>query len=122
MDLVRHIFLVTLILLCSFLLAEPVANVAASIFHDTGFYGYFSFVLGFPVVFIFLSVSIFFGFGGDRKYLWLGILILFALVYILYFQFQSSSLDFIYLSVTSGVLGLIVGYAILKAKSLLLKK
>ena len=68
-------------------------------------------LLGLPLSYIFFLFLLFTAFGGNKKYWWLGILLIPAAVFELYFD-----LEHIYFPILLGLLGWVLGWLLTKFK------
>lgn len=78
-----------------------------SISHESGVY-----LIGIPLSFIFFLTLLFTAFGGEKKYWWIGILLIPSVAFELYFDFSH-----IYFPITLGVIGWVTGLLISKILS-----
>lgn len=117
MSLVANIFSVVLVFLLSYLLSPFTGQVYDSVTGSSGgSYINLSPLVGLPISYIFFLLAIFVAFWGRHKYWWIGILIIPAVVFEVYFDFVH-----IYIPVIVGILGWIAGWGILKLKTIVLK-
>ena len=73
------------------------------------FLGDFSFFIGFPLAYVFFLSLLFTAFGGAKKYWWLGILLIPAAAFEVYFD-----LEHIYFPIILGLAGWVLGYLVSK--------
>ena len=64
---------------------------------------------GFPLSYIFFLTLLFTAFGGDKKYWWMGILLIPAVIFELYFD-----LSHIYFPIILGLTGWLIGFLFAK--------
>lgn len=62
-------------------------------------------LVGFPLSYVFFLTLIFTAFGGDKKYWWIGILLIPAAIFEIYFD-----LEHIYFPITIGLVGWFLGF------------
>lgn len=73
------------------------------------FLGDFNTIIGFPLAYIFFLTLLFAAFGGSQKYWWMGVLLVPAAAFELYFD-----LAHIYFPVLLGLAGWLLGFLVLK--------
>lgn len=72
-------------------------------------------LVGTPLAYIFFLTFLFTFLGGEKKYIWLGILLVPAVLFEIYFDYIH-----IYFPVALGLLGWALGFGILKLKQILI--
>lgn len=115
----KKVFLFGLSLIGSLLFASPLGNFYSYVFNiPPGFYdffippGFYDFFSGLVPAFIFFLTLLFTAFGGSKKYWWIGILLLPAVAFEVYFD-----LIHMYFPVLLGLLGWGIGFGINKLLS-----
>ena len=83
------------------------ANWYKKIFSDYGSYMDVRYVIGFPLAYVFFLTLLLIAFGSSKKYLWLGILLIPAVAFELYFD-----LAHIYFPLALGLIGWVIGFGI----------
>lgn len=102
-------FIVTLFF--SYLSASSFARFYDKIFGQSGTYVDLSFFSGAPLSYVFFLTLIFTLFGGEKKYWWIGILLIPAAIFEVYFDAEH-----IYFPIILGLVGWLIGTLILKLK------
>ena len=73
-----------------------------------------AYTIGFIFSYIFFVLLVFTAFGDSKKYWWIGILLIPAVIFELYFDSER-----IYIPIVAGLLGWLIGFAIYKVSSIL---
>ena len=119
---INHFFLFLLVIVVSILLAYPVGVTYVKLFNIVSI-GFSSFIVsrfwsdffdGVIPSYIFVLPLIFVSIGGEKKYWWIGILLIPAALFELYFD-----AGYIYFPIALGLLGWVLGLGVRK---LILKK
>lgn len=85
----KNIFLLALALVLSYFLSPYIGRMYDSIFPSTpGGYIDFSSLIGLPLAYIFFLTLLFTAFGGTKKYWWIGIGLIPAVLFEVYFDLQ----------------------------------
>ena len=112
----RKIILFALVLFLSYLFAEQVGRFYAKYFHLYSGFGSFiassmiyDFSDGVAPTYIFFLSLLFTAFGGRKKYWWIGIALIPAVLFEVYFDFSH-----IYFPIALGLLGWLLGWAVAK--------
>lgn len=114
MKFLKNIFLVVLILIFSYFVTPFLRGVFSNLYGTpSGLFSSYGEVallsIGFVLVYIFLLFLIFTTFGDKYKYWWIGVLLIPALVFEVYFDIQH-----IYFPIILGVLGWGIGWGVRK--------
>jgi len=107
---------INVIILAIVLVVSNYFSEAGGILYDRLFGAGSSFVnllplVGLPLIYIFSLTLLYTAFGGVRKYWWIGILLIPAAAFELYFD-----LEHIYLPILLGIVGWALGYLVLKLR------
>lgn len=116
MSLYKNIIILIVVLVLTYFSAEPAGKFYADFLNlPTGFGSFiapsytYNFFDGFPLVYIFFLILLFTAFGGNKKYWWIGILLIPAVIFEVYFD-----LAHIYFPIALGILGWLLGWAVSK--------
>jgi|SRR3989338_5635523 len=113
MNILKNIILVIAATLLSVFFAEPAGEAYEKFFPTRGISSVdFASLIGLPLLFIFLIVILLTLFGGEKKYWWIGILLIPAIVFEVYFD-----LEHIYFPIILGIIGWLIAQVILKLKT-----
>lgn len=102
-------FLIVTVIL-ALIFSKWVGNSYNNLTHQTGTFIDLSGLIGFPLIYIFILTLLFSAFGDSKKYWWIGVLLIPAVVFELYFDWQH-----IYIPIVLGLVGWVGGYLISKA-------
>lgn len=111
MKIAKNILILLVVLIISYLFGAVGGDFYNRIFNQSTSYADLSFISGFPFVYILFLVLLFTLFGDEKKYWWIGILLIPALAFELYFDFEH-----IYFPIILGIAGWLLAQAILKLK------
>ena len=109
MDIVKKFSLVLLSIVISYFFAIPLGGWYLNLIEDNGSFIDARFFAGFPLAYIFSLTLLLVVFGGKHKYWWLGLLLIPAIIFELYFD----SAHF-YFPLVLGLLGWLVGVGVFK--------
>lgn len=108
MKILKNIFLIIISLACTYFLSYPIGKFYIMFFPDGG--GSFvdgTSLVGMPLAYIFFLTLLFTAFGDIKKYRWIGVLLIPAALFEIYFD-----LAHIYFPIALGLLGWIIGKGI----------
>ncbi len=107
----KNVLFVVLIFVISFVLSQEIGDLYYRLFPSptSVFVANFNFLIGIPLAYIFFLFLIFTAFGDNKKYWWIGILLIPAVLFELYFD-----LEHIYIPIVFGVAGWLLGFLISK--------
>jgi len=114
-NLIKNVGILIVVLILAYFSANQVGNLYVYFFPQGASEGSLfstpksaeNFLLGIPLAYIFFLTLLFTAFGGSRKYWWLGILLIPAAAFEVYFD-----LEHIYFPVLLGLAGWVLGYLI----------
>ena len=110
-DILRNVIILIIVLVLSFRFSEAGGKIYDGLF---GVDSFFSFnpipLIGLPLIYIFSVALLFTAFGGAKKYWWIGILLIPAAIFEIYFYFKH-----IYFPILLGIGGWTLGYVALKS-------
>lgn len=123
MKILRNILLIVVALVAAFILSVFFGATYSYLFKSVGG-GLFSMsssasnqIIGLPIAYIFFVGLLFTAFGGSKKYWWIGILLLPAILFELYFD-----LIHIYFPIAVGLVGWGLGLGVEKGLKMISKK
>ena len=119
-NLIKNICILIVVLVLAYFFANQVGNLYVYFFPQGASEGSLfstpksaeNFLLGIPLAYIFFLHLLFTAFGGSRKYWWLGILLIPAAAFEVYFD-----LSHIYFPIALGLIGWLLGFLIQKTFS-----
>ena len=109
MQFLKNVFIAIIVFVISYLISPWAGNVYQYITHDPGTWTDLRSVFGLPLAYIFFLTLLFSSFGDKYKYWWIGILLIPALWFEVYFD-----LPHFYFPVLLGLLGWGIGFGISK--------
>ena len=119
-NLIKNIAILIVALVFSYFVAVYFGNFYVYFFPQSSSGGSFfstpkaveNFLLGFPLAYIFFLALLFTAFGGSKKYWWIGVLLIPAVIFEVYFD-----LSHIYFPIALGLIGWLLGFLIQKTFS-----
>jgi hypothetical protein len=106
---IKHIWLIFIVLILSIFTASYSGNIYNEVFNEPGTWVDLSVFSGFPIAYIFFLPLLFTAFGGLKKYWWIGILLIPAAAFEVYFDWAH-----IYFPIIIGLIGWGVGWGVAK--------
>jgi len=103
----RNVVILFLVVFFSFIFSEFVGESYDKIFGQSGSFVDLRSLSGLPLAFIFFLTLLFTAFGGSKKYWWIGILLLPAAAFEVYFDWSH-----IYFPIAIGLIGWLLGLGI----------
>jgi len=115
MKIIREIIILIVVLISSYFLSGFTGQWYEKLFPGPTsiFLGDFTSLIGFPLTYIFFLTLLFTAFGGEKKYWWIGILLIPAVIFEVYFDFSH-----IYFPVALGLAGWLLGFLLMKLISM----
>lgn len=117
MEIIKKIIFLVIVLVLSLLLATQFGIVYIYLFPQKTGGGFFTipdnagdYLIGVPLSYIFFLTLLFTAFGGAKRYWWIGILLIPAAAFEVYFD-----LPHIYFPATLGIIGWSLGFLLSKA-------
>jgi len=111
MKVIKNILIFGSILILSYFLSPLAGQIYDKLFPSiTGSFVNFTPLIGIPLAYIFFTVLLFTLLGGQKKYWWITIVLIPALLFEMYFDFAH-----IYFPIIIGLAGWAIGWVILKA-------
>ena len=119
MNLYKNVLILIVVLALTYFSAGPVGKFYADFLNlPTGFGSFiapsyaYDFFDGFSLVYTFFLALLFTAFGGSKKYWWIGVLLIPAVIFEIYFDFSH-----IYFPVILGLAGWLLGWVVSKLLS-----
>lgn len=109
MKIIKNLSIVILTLVISYLISPWAGNIYQYVSNDSGTWVDLRGVFGLPLAYTFFLPLLFTAFGDNKKYWWLGILLIPALWFEIYFD-----LSHLYFPLLLGLLGWAIGFGISK--------
>ena len=119
-NLIKNICILIVVLVLAYFFANQVGNLYVYFFPQGASEGSLfstpksaeNFLLGIPLSYIFFLTLLFTAFGGSKKYWWIGVLLIPAVIFQVYFD-----LSHIYFPIALGLIGWLLGFLIQKTFS-----
>ncbi len=115
-NLIKNIVILIVVVICSLFLATQFSNIYERFFPQRVGGGLLTipdsgvdYFLGLPLAYIFFLALLFTAFGGGKKYWWIGVLLIPAIIFEVYFD-----LAHIYFPIALGLIGWLLGFLVLK--------
>lgn len=108
-NILKNLGLLIIVLAISYFLSKYTGDLYSKLFKQSGTWIDLRGLVGLPLVYIFFLILLFTAFGGAKKYWWIGVLLIPALAFELYFD-----LAHIYFPVALALLGWGIGFGVSK--------
>ena len=109
MRILKNIILVLVVFIISYYTSVYFGDFYQKVFNDPGTWIDVRGIVGLPLAYTFFLFLLFTAFGGKGKYWWMGIAVLPALAFEVYFD-----LPHIYFPIALGIVGWVIGFGVQK--------